>query len=78
MDSVRKCPIPRMNHNTANLRFVNNIGGNQQRDIQTSEYAIRTEIPLERDESSSSDHLVCNAQFLQQTDGAAVQAKRAK
>ena len=54
-----------MNHNTASLRFVSNIGGNQQSEIRTSEYTIRTEIPLDRDESSSSsDHLVCNAQFL--------------
>lgn len=65
-----------MNHNTASLRFVNNIGGNQQSDIRTSEYTIRTEIPLDREESSSSsDHLVCNAQVLQQTDSITVKQK---
>lgn len=68
-----------MNHNTASLRFVNNISGNQQSDIRTSEYTIRTEIPLDRDDSSSSsDHLVCNAQFLQQADNVAGKSKRAK
>lgn len=68
-----------MNHNTASLRFVSNIGGNQQSEVRTSEYTIRTEIPFDRDESSSSsDHLVCNAQFLQQADSVAAKSKQAK